>query len=119
MAVRASNQRLVAAWNAANGAGSGPGFRLALNRFADWLPEEYGALMTAKRSSSRSEAVKVRSWGGGGGAEHEASQGAVLNCAVDRFSDVRGVCARRMLPCTSSCWQGRLQCQLQAVCMMH
>jgi hypothetical protein len=59
MAVRASNQRLVAAWNAANGADSG--FRLAVNRFADWLPQEYAALMTAKRSSSsRSEAVKVR-----------------------------------------------------------
>jgi hypothetical protein len=60
MAVRASNQRLVSAWNAANGDSAGSGFRLALNRFADWLPEEYAALMTAKRSSSRSEAVKVR-----------------------------------------------------------
>lgn len=66
MAVRAANQRLVEAWNSAaasssssNGA-AGRGFRLALNRFADWLPEEYAGLMTAKRSSSRSEAVKVR-----------------------------------------------------------
>jgi hypothetical protein len=65
MAVRASNQRLVAAWNAANGASADTGFRLSLNRFADWLPEEYAALMTAKRSSSRSEAVKVRVRGGG------------------------------------------------------
>ncbi|WIA34990.1 hypothetical protein OEZ86_013270 [Tetradesmus obliquus] len=69
MAVRAANQRLVEAWNSAaasssssNGA-AGRGFRLALNRFADWLPEEYAGLMTAKRSSSRSEAVKSLSLG--------------------------------------------------------
>jgi hypothetical protein len=66
MAVRASNTRVVEAWNAAaaagGGSGDGPGFKLAVNRFADWLPEEYAALMTAKRSSSRSEAIKVRGW---------------------------------------------------------
>lgn len=34
-----------------------PGFKLALNRFADWTPDEY-SLLRGKRSSSRSEQVK-------------------------------------------------------------
>lgn len=36
------------------------GYKLALNKFTDWLPEEYQSLMTAKRSSQRSQQVKVR-----------------------------------------------------------
>jgi hypothetical protein len=68
----AANAEFVRAWNARvqgapggtnGGAPAGrkgaPGFKLALNRFADALPEEV-ALLTAKRSSAHSEQVKVR-----------------------------------------------------------
>jgi hypothetical protein len=47
------NQGFVEAWNQASNAG----FKLSLNRFASWLPEEYG-LMTGLRSSSKSKQVK-------------------------------------------------------------
>lgn len=46
------NQGFVEAWNQASNAG----FKLSLNRFASWLPEEY-ALMTGLRSSSKSKQV--------------------------------------------------------------
>lgn len=49
----AQNLEFVQSWNQ----GSNAGFKLGLNRFADWLPEEY-QLMRGKRSSSRSNEVK-------------------------------------------------------------
>lgn len=53
LGVRYQNQGFVEAWNQASNAG----FKLSLNRFASWLPEEYG-LMTGLRSSSKSKQVK-------------------------------------------------------------
>eukprot|EP00879_Flechtneria_rotunda_P007527 GHRR01007896.1.p1 GENE.GHRR01007896.1~~GHRR01007896.1.p1 ORF type:complete len:555 (+),score=166.79 GHRR01007896.1:1913-3577(+) len=61
LAVRASNQQYVNTWNA--GSAADENYKLGLNRFADWLPEEYSSLMTAKRSSARSEQVKKLSLG--------------------------------------------------------
>lgn len=56
--LRAAATQLVTAWNAqrANSAG----FKLALNRFADWTNEEYAALATGLRRSERSTSVQVR-----------------------------------------------------------
>jgi hypothetical protein len=76
LAVRADNARFVSDWNAAAAASSGNsgssgGFKLALNRFADTLPEEFALLAAAKRSSPASELVKqVRRRGGGLTAGH-------------------------------------------------
>lgn len=53
LAALARNAEYVRSWNEASNAG----FKLSLNRFADWLPEEY-SLLRGKRSSSRSEQVK-------------------------------------------------------------
>lgn len=47
------NQGFVEAWNQ----GSNAGFKLSLNRFASWLPEEYD-MIRGLRSSSRSREVK-------------------------------------------------------------
>lgn len=58
LAVRAANQQLVGNFNAQNSAQLG--YKLGVNRFIDWLPEEYSSLMTAKRSTARSQQVKVR-----------------------------------------------------------
>lgn len=57
LAARAANQQFVGAWNAQNS--NQLGYKLAVNRFVDWLPEEYSSLMTAKRSTARSEQIKV------------------------------------------------------------
>lgn len=53
LAAVAANAEYVANWNQASNAG----FKLSLNRFADWLPEEY-EMLRGRRSSSRSEQVK-------------------------------------------------------------
>lgn len=59
LAARAANQQFVGAWNAQNS--NQLGYKLAVNRFVDWLPEEYSSLMTAKRSTARSEQIKSQS----------------------------------------------------------
>jgi hypothetical protein len=66
LAVLARNSEFVQSWNQ----GSNAGFKLDLNRFADWLPEEY-QLMRGKRSSSKSSELKQVCVFGGGGAEVE------------------------------------------------
>lgn len=56
LAALAQNARFVESWNQ----GSNAGFKLSLNRFADWTAEEY-QLLRGKRSSSRSREVKQTS----------------------------------------------------------
>lgn len=57
LTARVANQQMVGSWNSANAARLG--YKLAANRFIDWLPEEYSSLMTAKRSTATSEKIKV------------------------------------------------------------
>lgn len=64
LAALAQNAKFVESWNQ----GSNAGFKLSLNRFADWLPEEY-QLLRGSRSSSRSSEIKqVRGPQAGAGA---------------------------------------------------
>eukprot|EP00775_Hariotina_reticulata_P008341 gene8341-8525_t len=64
LAALANNRQFVEAWNtqaaavALSNSAEALGFKLAINRFADWLPEEYSSIATAKRSSLRSEVIK-------------------------------------------------------------
>lgn len=109
LAALAQNARLVESWNL----GSNAGFKLSLNRFADWTPEEYG-LLRGKRSSSRSREVKqVGAAVCGGFAGDQAERRVlwvwVLGCGVCREEDAVGVGARvqagRMLwACLSVLW---------------
>ncbi|GBF89567.1 hypothetical protein Rsub_02285 [Raphidocelis subcapitata] len=58
LAARAEAARFVEAHDA-----RAAGFSVALNRFSDWLPEEYSALMTARRAPRAGAALKARPLG--------------------------------------------------------